>query len=372
MRRMGRIFKRPNSSSWWIAYCHRGKEIRESGGSDDCKVAERLLKRRLKEIGADSLGLKAFVGPQQDRLTVGDLLDALESDFRLRELKSLRQTLGHLRIVRAALGDLRAVDVSAETVNRYIQKRLSEKRAPATINRETTMLGESFRLAIRRRQISSMPEIPKLRENNVRSGFFEKGEFGAIVGHLPEYLQGFARFGFLCGWRKGEIRSLAWADVDLPGRVIRLRSEHSKNGQGRALALEGELWSIIERQSKMREYKNADGTVGFSPYVFHLDDQPIGDFRKAWATAEKKTGFGHKLFHDLRRTAARNLIRAGVPERVAMAITGHKTRAIFDRYNIVSEDDLRQAVQKAEAYLSTAPKEEKVMAISEKKQKATK
>jgi len=212
------------------------------------------------------------------------------------------------------------------------------------------MLGEAFRLAIRRRQISSMPEIPKLRENNVRCGFFEKAEFDAVVRHLPGYLQGFVHFDFLVGWRKSEVRSLQWADVDLLGKVIRLRAQHSKNGQGRALALEGELWAIIERQRKMREYQMPDGTTAFSLHVFHRDGQPIGDFRKAWATACKKAEVPGKIFHDFRRTAARNLIRAGVPERVAMAITGHKTRSVFDRYNIVSEDDLRQAIQKTEAY----------------------
>src|SRR3990172_1555676 len=135
MRGTGRVFKRANSAHWWIAFYHRGKEIRESSGSPNQKDAEKLLRRRMKEVGADSLGLKAFVGPRQDRLTVGDLLDALEADFRLRGLKSLKQTKGHLQIGRATLGDLRAVDVTTEMVTRYIEQRLAEGMAPATINR---------------------------------------------------------------------------------------------------------------------------------------------------------------------------------------------------------------------------------------------
>lgn len=381
-RGTGRIFQQQNNSALSIAYCHRGKEIRESVDKylhskgirrqATEKDAEKLLKRRFQEIGADALGLKTFIAPRQDRLTVKDILDALESDFRLRGLKSLRQTLGHMNMVRNLLGDLRAVDVSDQTVTRYIEKRLAEKRAPATINRETTMLGEAFRLAVRRRQLSSMPTIPKLRENNTRRGFFESADFEAVVAALPDYLRGFVRFAFLCGWRKSEIASLQWADVDLPGKMIRLPD--SKNGHGRALTLEGELGRIVERQWKVREISLSDGTVSISQYVFHRTGKRIRDFRKAWAKACEAANVpcgrkvpGGKTFHDFRRTGARNLVRSGVPERVAMEITGHKTRSIFDRYNIVSEDDLREAVQKVEAYLSGQPSDPAVLQFAESK-----
>src|SRR5262249_23669651 len=142
------------------------------------------------------------------------------------------------------------------------------------------------------------------------------------------------------------------------------RPEHSKNGSGRTLALEGDVKTLIDRRWAARTVRSKNGEPDrVAEVVFHRAGRPIVDFRKAWLAACVKAGFarkkldaegapvrhakGHavmvptKLMHDFRRTAARNLVRAGVPERVAMAVTGHKTRAMFDRYNIVSEDDLR-------------------------------
>jgi integrase len=122
------------------------------------------------------------------------------------------------------------------------------------------------------------------------------------------------------------------------------------------LALGGELWNIIERQLRARGFERSDKTLSSSGFVFHSGGAPIGDIRKAWATACKKAGVAGRLFHDLRRTLIRNAIRGGVPERVAMAMSGHKTRAVFDRYYIVNEDDLRQAAIKTQQYTATQSK----------------
>jgi integrase len=135
---------------------------------------------------------------------------------------------------------------------------------------------------------------------------------------LPAYLQDFTRLAYLTGWRKSEIVSLKWTDVDRDAGAIRLRPEAAKTGRGHTAMLEGDLAELIDRRWEARLFEKA-GNVRVAAVVFHRDGEPVGDYRKAWATACQAAGVPDKLFHDLRRTAARNMVRAGVPERVAMA-----------------------------------------------------
>ncbi|MBI4562432.1 MAG: site-specific integrase [Candidatus Rokubacteria bacterium] len=184
------------------------------------------------------------------------------------------------------------------------------------------------------------------------------------TGPGQDLLRDFARFGYLSGWRKGEIASLTWADVDRDGRVIRLRPGSSKTGEGRTLALEGELWEIIERRWAARQVPTPEG-ARLVPWVFHRAGHPIQDIRGAWASACKAAGLEGKLFHDLRRTAVRNMIRAGVSQSVAMKISGHRTAAIFRRYDITTEADIREAVRKTQAHLQAQPPVRTVVPLRE-------
>ena len=136
----------------------------------------------------------------------------------------------------------------------------------------------------------------------------------------------------------------------------RLRPEHSKSGKGRQLVLDGDdLPPLMERRWASRVIPGPNGTTEVSPLVFHRYGQRIVDFRKGWMTACQAAGVPGRLFHDLRRTTIRNLVRSDVRETVAMAISGHRTRAVFDRYNITSESDLREAARRVSTYMKHLP-----------------
>lgn len=188
-----------------------------------------------------------------------------------------------------------------------------------------------------------------LKENNTRKGFFEYVDFLAFRKVLPEYLKGFVTFGYKTGWRYSEIANLTWPQIDLEKGIARLESGETKNDKGRMVYLDEELQQICKQLWEARKTNKK-----ILPWVFTncVGNDRMGDIRKSWNTACKNAKIGKMLFHDLRRTAVRNMLRAGIPERVAMMISGHKTRSIFDRYNIVSESDLKLAAQRQENYLS--------------------
>jgi integrase len=340
MRGNGRIFTRKETSALWCAYYLRGKEYRESTGTADPKQAQKFLKRRLKEVGADEIGARPFVAPQQERITIGELCDALAENYRMRG-KDSKQFTSNLARVREYFGDMRAISLSADAVSRWINALRSEGYAPATCNRYSQLLSQAFNLAIRNRVLVSRPTVERLSEaGNARQGFVSRAELNRIIANLTDYLRDLVLFAFLSSWRRAEILSLTWDDVD--GDTVRLRAEHSKEREARSLALEGELVDLIARR---RSQKNG-------PLVFQHAGHAITDMRKAWATACRMAGVPGRLFHDLRRSGVRDMIRAGVAPHVAMSISGHKTDSMLRRYAIISEADQRAALRRTQEFRS--------------------
>jgi integrase len=265
--------------------------------------------------------------------------------------------------------------VTTPRIRQYITYRQAAGASNATVNRELEALSFAFTLAIRDGVLHFKPHMPMLEENNVRTGFFERREFEAVRSGLRlDYLQDVATFGYLTGWRLGEVLGLRWRNVDFEAGEIRLDVGTTKNGEGRIFPMsdDPELDQLMNRRwTALKPAKPKKRVLAFARADEHADEfvftkkngKPIGSFRKRWWKACRAAGIKDRvvmkngaeerhpgrIFHDFRRTAVRNLVNAGVPERVAMEITGHKTRSIFDRYHIVSAGDIREAVRKRAA-----------------------
>lgn len=334
----GRIYRR--GLTYYIAYRWDGREYRESARSSERVVADRLLSARLRER-------RGSAPPAE--LTFDALATWYLDDYTVRRLRTLTTARGRVANLRAVFGGWAATAITTEAIRSYQRTRRAAGAAAATVNRETSALSRMFQLVVRSRQLAERPVFPeRLEENGPRQGFFEHAEYLAVRQYLPAPYQDVLDFAYYSGWRKREVLDLRWHEVDAPGGVVRLSPQRSKTRVGRVLPISPPIAAVLARRRVTRR-------VG-DPRVFHRDAVTVRAWRTAWPAACRQARVPGRLLHDCRRTAARNLIRAGVPERVAMVLTGHKTRAIFDRYNIVQEAELHEAGARLLAYLADQPR----------------
>ena len=369
---MGSLYKR--GKTWWIKYYHNGKCIRESSKTTKKMVAKKLLERKEGEIARGELPSILF-----ENVTFDELAREFILDYRINNKKSLNRAQLCVRHLQREFEGVRVLDITTPRIQAYVSNRMKwtcmdcdrnfhfkdEYRCPycansnlkkgaanATINRELSALKRMLNLGARQTppKVNRVPYIPMLKENNVRKGFFEHGEFVALRDALPCHLRVFATLGYKVGWRFREIARLKWSQVDLRQGVVRLESGETKNDDARTVYLDDELKQLFTDLWKERKQSGK-----LLPWVFLNEngDNRIKRFDKAWKTACKRAKIGVRLFHDLRRTAVRNMVRAGIPERVAMMVSGHKTRSVFDRYNIVNDTDLKLAAKRQQEYLDS-------------------
>jgi integrase len=358
-RGTGTVYKR--GSRWWVQFCYRGEVRRETSGSTSRADAVRLLKKRLAEMGAGRL-----VGPDPEKVTLADLLQMLVDDYGLKGNRTTaRAKQGMAHVTEHFGAQAKALDVTADGLVAYAQRRREAGAKPATVRNELAALRRAFNLAVRAGRLPSRPAFPVIEARNRRVGFFERADFERVLAHLPEGVAALAEFLYWSGWRKGEALALEWRSVDEAAGIIRI--EDSKNGEPWTLPYRAlpQLEAVIDGQrTRTTALEQAEGRIISA--VFHRGGKPIRDFRRAWVKACVAAGLGHerrekdtldaegnvtrkgkvlarvafKMIHDNRRTAARNMSRAGVPEQVIMALCGWKTRSVFDRYRIVNEADL--------------------------------
>jgi integrase len=269
-------------------------------------------------------------------------------------------------------GQCRAADIGTDLLHEYVEARMKEGTQNATINREVAVLRGMLRLGFfaKPQKVTSLPNFPRLKENNVRRGFLDPQKYKTITENASKtgvWMRAIFEIAYTWGWRKGELK-MQVRQVDFASNVVRLDAGTTKNDEGREVSMTPTIRALLEQCALGKEPKE----LLFSR---EYRDKPVKTFRGAWQRLCVTSGVGHMecagcgkvvtsgkcecgskkrlryrglTLHDLRRTAVRNMVRAGVPEHTAMAISGHKTRSVFDRYDIVDQRDISNAMLKLE------------------------
>ena len=342
---MGHLYRQAGRSHWQLKYYRDGQAIFESARTADKADAKRLLRQREAAIDrGDPVHIEAR------RVRFDEAARDLLNDYQIQGYRSRPCVERHIRLhLTPVFSGQPLVKITATKVRAYTMARQTAGAANSSINRELAVLKRMFSLAIQARLISHRPYISMLREDNARRGFFEPDAFEALLPHLPAAVQPIIRFAYITGWRiRSEVLPLEWRQVDFMGGDIRLDPGTTKNRDGRVFQMTADLRAVLVTQRAETERVQRAGTI--CPWVFHRNGKPIQSFRKAWRRACTAAGLPGRIPHDLRRTAIRNMVRSGIPEQVAMQLTGHRTRAVFARYNIVSDRDLRAAATLLDAY----------------------
>ncbi len=354
---------------WWIKYYVNGQVRRESTKTEKETEARRVLKER---EGRAATGQPIL--PRADRVRYEEAASDLLQFYTTTGKRDLEEVEWRLKHLGRYFAGHRIVSIDPADVTAYSAARQTQGASGGTINRELALLKRMLRLAYENGKLVRLPVIRLLKEAAPRAGFFERGQFEAVRRHLPEDLQVAVTIAHTFGWRiRSEVLNLKLTQVDLKAGTLRLDPGQTKNDDGRLVYLTPELKAMLDAQvGRVMSLMHERGTV--IPYLFpHLSGRhqgkKRGDFYKGWRSAclqamlegkdtearskilqavkhNPRLGLLGMLRHDLRRTSVRNLVNAGVSERVAMQITGHKTRSVFDRYHIVSPADLQEATRK--------------------------
>ncbi|HVL68789.1 MAG TPA: site-specific integrase [Vicinamibacterales bacterium] len=322
------------------------------------------------------------VGLVTFRNAAEDMLNDYKANRKRTYVDAKRRINKHLA---PFFGNRRLSSITASDIRAYIAKRMAdtylarparrvrhrngtsqdlpELRRPVSageINRELTVLKRMFSLAIEAGKLHHKPHFAMLREDNVRVGFFEREQYEAVLSHLPAGMRPVVTFAYVTGWRiNSEVLPLRWRQVDLNVGEVRLDPGTTKNREGRVFYLTPELHQLLKEQRAAADDIQRQKKMIVQHVFFHRDTTKAGafghwagkgisehGFYHAWRTARMAAGCPGSIPHDFRRTAIRNMVRAGIPERVAMKLSGHKTRSVFDRYNVVSDGDLRDAARR--------------------------
>jgi integrase len=370
----GYLFRR--GEVWWAQVRFEGKRSRFSTDTSDEVEARKILRAKIKESHKGTLRAEG-------QPTFDELIANLVANYAANGHKSLRY-----RDDRPTVGDSRLREFFAgEKISRITTSRLrdfvlymqEQGLTNATVNRSLALLRRAFKIAVEDGRVAkaSVPHFPMVSEaGNARKGFLAIDDYRRLIVRLPDWLGAVVAIAYNTGMRRSEVMTLRWDHCDLVRNVVTIDPGAAKNGKGRSVPITGELAAILkERRAALNKTKNPR----FDSVAWRADAQgnplPVIEFRELWEKAcvacglgrfepvldsggtpviekrcDRRKGAGKPklayrglIFHDLRRSCVRNLVNSGVREADCMAITGHLTREVFDRYNIRSGDDLATA-----------------------------
>ena len=263
-----------------------------------------------------------------------------------RDKVSWQSDKGRAKHLLEFMGDRKVRTLTLKDIESYRTFRLDETtrrgRVPsnATLNHEVGLLKRMLNYAVKCGDLDINPlvHVKKLKENNTRDVFVNDEEFDRLYECANADIQPILLVAYDTGMRLGEILKLKWSQVDLKEKRFRLTPRDTKTDKARVIILSRR---IVESLKKLPRGIKRDSYVFVNPDT----DTAWVDIRKQFNKAKKAAELEHIWFHDLRRSFITNARKRGVPESVIMRMSGHRTRAVFDRYNIVCEDDLREAVE---------------------------
>jgi integrase len=281
---------------------------------------------------------------QRPKLTVAEAWAAYEPINR-RDNDAWQTEAGRARYLLRHLGTLRAVELTLSHVDHYRSLRFAQTTrtgrppSPATLDREVELLKRVLNYAVDCGRLGQNPlsRARLLRRPNVRRTVVGEEQFAALLEAAEEPLRPILALAYETGMRRSEVLGLRWEQVDLKEGVIRLSPQDTKAEDARIVYLAPRALEALRRLPRRLGATDV--------FVNPATGKRWQDIRKAFSRACQQAGLGGVWLHDLRRSFVTNARRYGVPESVVMRMSGHRTRSVFDRYNIVCEEDLRRAVE---------------------------
>ena len=300
--------------------------------------AKRILAQHMQAIVENK-----YLAPEKPVITFSEAADSFMAYSRSRK-KTFHRDGEIVECLKSYFGNRSLESFTVDQVEKYMvfrrdQRRQAGKRdlAGATLNRDAACLKTIIRRAVLNRQLDRNPiEGLKAFKEFSRSRTLTPEEYRRLLSCCSFHLKPIVELAYVTAMRKGEILRLRWDQVDLKNKIIVLEAADTKTLEKREVPLDALLIEAFHRRPR---------TLG-SKFVFTIRGKPVRDTKTAFRGACKRAGIKDFRFHDLRHCGITNMRKAGVPDNVIMSISGHKTTAMFRRYDAVDRADRQSAIEK--------------------------